>query len=232
MLKVIFNKDQNKQLSRVKNFAQDFYQRSEKSGDLSDGGHGFDHAQRVTGLAAYLAKLEKVDPFLPVISALIHDLGRVANDPRSKNSFHGQLSREIVKDFISQLLDGKNLEIVLNAVEDHPFLNEKVRQTQTVKILMDADRLDAFGMLAPVRSAMTKWRLPIYQKNLNSSTADHNVESIYTDFGVRIPEWYDMFWTKSARKIATPRLKFLKNFNKKFIQEIELSMGYFESLNL
>lgn len=219
-------------LKKILEFITDYYQKQQKLGKVM-GGHGFDHARRVAGVASFIAVNENKPPFLPILSALIHDIGRSNKEERSRNRLHGQLSREIVHPFIKKLpLTKEDKNIVENAIEDHPFLNNKVRKSYVVEILMDADRLDTLGAISPVKAASSLWQLPLVGK-INLEYGDESrIDSIYGHFGVWIPKWANMMWTKTGQKIAKERLKFLKQFNKKFLEEINFMEDCFKNINL
>lgn len=225
--------EQKKILHQVKLWTESFFVKYEKN--LDKGGHGLDHSQRVVGLAMLLSEREKKPPFLPLLAALVHDIGRViTRDPRSSTSSHGHLSAELAHEFINSL-DGLTLlekEIVLQAIVDHPKKNEAVRVNYVVQILMDADRLDAIGSIGLLRSASNRWHLPLYLPQILNQTSDNKIQSIYQDFSLRILEFNDMLWTKSAREIAKSRVIFLKQFIQEFDQEIDLSYTKFVDLDL
>ena len=225
-------KDQRVILKKTLEFIIDYYQKQKKLGEVM-GGHGFDHARRVAGVASFIAVNENKPPFLPILSALIHDMGRSNKDLRSRNRLHGQLSREIIDPFIQKLpLTRGDKNTIGNAIEDHPFLNNEVRKSYVVEILMDADRLDTLGAISPVKSASALWQLPLVGK-INLTYGDETrIDSIYGHFGVWIPQWAHMMWTKTGQKIAKERLKFLKLFNKKFLEELNFMEDCFKNINL
>lgn len=230
---VTLSNDERVVLKKTLAFIIDYYQKQQKSGETSIGGHGLNHAKRVAGVASFIAVNEKKPPFLPILSALIHDLGRASQDSRSKSRLHGQLSREIADPFIKKLsLTDGDKNTVTNAIEDHPFLNSQVRNSYVVEILMDADRLDTLGAIAPVKSASAHWQLPLVGK-INLAYGDESrIDSIYGYFGVRIPQWANMMWTKTGKRIAKERLNFLMQFNKKFLEELQFMESCFKNLNL
>ncbi|MBI2600862.1 hypothetical protein HYW42_02815 [Candidatus Daviesbacteria bacterium] len=88
---------QQQHLKKVYAQVKGIYLINEKIG-LVMGGHGLDHVQRVAGMSAVLSSLEGVSPYLPILAALIHDLGRISNDPRAKTYLHGQLSVKMSKE--------------------------------------------------------------------------------------------------------------------------------------
>ncbi len=232
--KVNFSSNQKQVLVKVKRWSQDFYNKEERRGGPLLGGHGFDHTMRVCGMSVVLSVLEKVDPFLPVVSALLHDVGRAVDEPRALTYLHGQLSRELSENFLDSLeiLTNRDKQIVKNAVEDHPFLNEKVRPSVVVKILMDADRLDGLGAIGPVRSGAVRWRLPIFTSQTDQGGQEWQLTSVFQDFSVRVPEWQKMLWTKSAQEMAVTRAEFLRSFIDEFYHEASFMQKSFDQLDL
>lgn len=203
------------------------------------GGHGFDHNQRVSGMAARLCILEAFEEglFPTVVAALIFDIGRTSSDPRAHNFQHGQLSREMSVDFLRDLqtFNPSQLDIVGNAIEDHPKLNPDVRRVKgypLVEVLMDADRLDAIGALAPMRSGAMRWKMPTYTDRTGTGSQDHEILSVYQDIAVRIPIWIDSIWTLSARSIAQSRQAFLLAYIRQLESEVKPMMADYHSLGL
>jgi len=224
---------QRRVLKKARAWAEQFFIKAEEQG-LVSGGHGFDHNKRTAGMAATLSVLEGHDPFLPVLAALVFDLGRTSNDPRAANWHHGEISREFSNDFLDSLplLTEQDRVLVKNAIEDHPKLNSNVRRSYVVEIIMDADRLDTLGALGPVRAAAHRWHLPLYATQIETSSVEGEIKTIYQDFAYRGMEFYDMLWTKSARKIAKPRYKFLKKFVQEFKKEASFMHQAFNNLKI
>lgn len=233
---VKFTTEQKLALDKTYAWVKEFFNDAEEKKKFIMGGHGLDHTERVAGMTATLSVLEKEDPFLPVLAALLIDVGRTSDDPRSKNYMHGQLSREMASFFLRSLgiLSNEDREIVENAIADHSRRNSDVRTSKVVKTVMDADRLDSLGALGPVRAAATRWRNPLFipREVEGQSTADDNIESIYYDFAYRVVEWYGMLWTASARQIARPRVEFLLEFNKEYKKEAGFMHTSFDNMKL
>lgn len=241
MLK-LFNKKANQNLTKsqletlekVLNWSKDYFNNANKTNQIEFGGHDFDHAVRVAGYAHYISQRENVSPFLPILAGLLHDTGRVSKDSRAHGELHGQLSKEIIRDFIHSLgLSDQDINLILNAIEDHPFLNSKVRESYLVKILMDADRLDAFGRVGIIRSAANRWKnFSCLFEDTKLNPLDKQTKTAYEDISIRIMGWYKIFWTKSAKKIAKPRYKFLNDYCKKFDEEIEFCEKQLDGIGL
>lgn len=231
-----FTLEQRQALVRTYEWVKGFFKDAEEKKKFVMGGHGLDHTERVVGMTATLSVLEKVEPFLPVLSALLIDIGRTSDDPRAKSFQHGEVSCEMASPLLRSLgiLTNEDREIVENTISDHSRKNEFVRSSKVVQIVMDADRLDSLGALGPVRAAATRWRNPLFipRENESGSTADDKIESIYHDFSVRVVEWFGMLWTSSARAIARPRVEFLLQFNEEYKKEASFMHASFDNMGL
>jgi len=205
-------------------------------------GHGFDKTMRQAGMAAIVAKGERFPVFLPVLTAMVMDVGRATNDPRAGNFRHGEVSKEMVVDNLFPLLDILTPEdriIVANAIEDHPKLNEYVRESDVVKIVMDADRLGCLGLLGPLRAASGRPDKPLIlpwetddQTQTIASSADDRIQTVWQDMAVRHMEWVDMLWTYTAKEIAEPRVIAYRRYLKEVQKEAGFSYSAFRRLGI
>lgn len=200
-------------LIRADQFAQEFFLKAQTEGKMDAGGHQYDHNQRVAGMAANIAVYEGYSPFLPALTGMLFDIGRTrADDPRSKNYLHGQLSREIAIEFLNSLpITEEERILVGDAMEVHPRLNEFLiengKDTWLAKTLQDADRLDSLGLLGFLRSAAFRWRLPLIKpEEADTSSAEKDIGSIWQDIAYRVLEWNEMLWTNTAKEITRPRV--------------------------
>lgn len=200
------------------------------------GGHGFDKTMRQIGLAKKISSEEGHPVFLPVLTAMVMDVGRATQDPRSRNFQHGQLSREIIEAKLLGSLDvltSEDRELIGNAVEDHSKLNENVRRSYVVEVIMDADRLDCLGALGPLRSASWNPNLPlILPEETETSSVETNLKTLWQDMASRYMEWVDMLWTNTAREIAKPRVREYRKYLKRLKNEALFSYQEYQELNL
>lgn len=199
------------------------------------GGHGFDKVMRCVGMAAYLASCENRPVFLPALTAMVMDVGRTSADPRSRSFEHGSLSREMISPLLNSLdiLTGEDKELVANAVEDHPKLNDGVRRNFVVEIAMDADRLDCLGALGPLRAASWRPNLPaILPEETDTRSGDTEINTLWQDMAVRHMEWVGVLWTDSAKKVAGPRVAAYQEYLERLKRETDFMYGAFSSLGL
>lgn len=130
-------KPQQEALQKTLLWTKDFFDNVPQG--MHIGGHGFDKTMRQAGMAAYLSIREGHPAFLPTLTAMVMDVGRTSQDPRSRTYEHGVVSKEMVSPLLSSLdvLSKEEKELVENAIEDHPKMNENVRRNYIVEIAME-----------------------------------------------------------------------------------------------
>ena len=200
------------------------------------GGHGFDKTMRQAGMAAIIAFGEGHPVFLPVLTAMVMDVGRTTQDPRSRSYQHGELSKEMIEDTLFgslNILTPEDQILVVNAVEDHSKLNENVRRSYVVEIAMDSDRLDCLGALGPLRSASWLYNLPlILPDEANTNSIDGQQKTVWQDMSVRHMGWVDMLWTHTAREIARPRIQAYRKYLARLQEEAAFSYKAYQELGI
>lgn len=200
------------------------------------GGHGFDKTMRQAGMSREIASGEGYPVFLPALTAMIMDVGRVTNDERSRSYQHGELSREIVEAELFgdlDILTDEERVLVGNAIEDHSKLNKYVRRSYIVEVVMDADRLDCLGTLGPLRSASWLHNLPIILPDeIDTSSVDSQLKTMWQDMAYRHMEWVDMLWTATARKIAESRVPAYREYLTRLQEEAAFSYNAFRKLGI
>lgn len=225
---------QREALHRTRVWTKGYFDRIPEGAHI--GGHGFDKTMRQAGMAAVIASGEKYPIFLPVLTAMVMDVGRATSGPRSRNFQHGQLSREIIEARLFgslYILTPEDRELIGNAVEDHSKLNKFVRRNYVVETAMNADRLDCLGALGPLRSASWLHNLPlILPDESNESSVDGQLQSMYPDMAYRHMEWEGMLWTNTAREIAGPRVQAYREYLKRLQEEASFSYQAYKKLGI
>jgi len=209
-------------LHLTNSYASELFSESSRKGGIQHGSHGLDHWRRVAGLGRVIAIGEDQNPFLPTLAGLIHDIGRLkTDDPRSGNSQHGILSIEIAGDFLNSLsISQEEKDLVRSAIEDHPFLNERVRKNGLVEVLQDADRCDGLGPITPVK--MSQWRpfYPLHPNHVCQETPYEPSENILYNLKF-MREWYDMLWTRTAKNLVMDDVTFLDEYIRRYDDQLK-----------
>ena len=209
------------------NLIQDTIEFVKEKLDGAEAGHDWFHIERVWKLSKKIAENENVDSNVLQLGALLHDIA----DPK----FHDgdeTLALKISRDFLeSQDVSEEIIGKVLFIIQNISFKNRGEAPENLpleLKIVQDADRLDAIGAIGiartfnfggfknnlmfhpeiPPKLSMTKEE---YKKN-EGTTINHFYEKLLL--------LKDLMNTETAKKIASERhdfmLKFLEEFSKEW----------------
>lgn len=194
-------------------------------------GHDWWHVARVVNNAKAIAAKEGGDLFVIELAALLHDI--------ADWKFHDgdfSIGPRVTREWLSKLkVDDKIIEQVAYIVEHISFkggTNVHKMKTLEGKIVQDADRLDALGAIgiARVFSFGGAQLRPIYDPNLTPVTefktfdeykeATRNSSSI-NHFYEKLLKVRDFMNTKTGKKIAETRHKFMEKYLEQFYAEWE-----------
>lgn len=205
------------------------YVRKKLEGESS--GHDWWHTYRVWKIAKRLAKEEKADIFIVELAALLHDI--------EDWKYHGGSEEKNIKAIKAWLRKQKiPTEMtfrICSAVEDAVFRGEKNKKKVRSKesaIISDADQLDAIGALGIARGFMFagNFRLPMYDpkimplRNMTEKQYKNFRRSTYTQinhFYEKLLLQKDLINTKTAKKLAEERHKYMEEFLDRFYKEWE-----------
>lgn len=112
---------------------------------LPPGVHGKDHAKRVLDFALRLSEFFDADRRVIIVSALLHDVGRL-NDWEDPG--HGERGAVLAKEFIFKHKIDVDAELVARCIAGH--VKERNKEIEC-RIIGDADKLDRlrFGENGP-----------------------------------------------------------------------------------
>ncbi|OFZ40297.1 MAG: phosphohydrolase [Bacteroidetes bacterium RIFCSPHIGHO2_02_FULL_44_7] len=200
------------------------YVRKELLGESS--GHDWWHILRVWNNAKHIGKSEKVDMFVVELAALLHDI--------ADWKFHGgdeNVGAIKAKKWLKTLdVDAKTIDHVCDIIATSSFKGARQKtkmKTKEGEVVQDADRLDAIGAIGigrtfaygghkgremhnpniPPQLGQTKEQY----KSSRSNTINHFYEKLLLLKG--------LMNTKTAKKIAKGRHKFMEKFLNKFLDE-------------
>lgn len=190
-------------------------------------GHDWYHIERVWKMAKYIAQKEKnVDLFVIELAALLHDIAdwKFQSGDDTKSS-------EVSEEWLEKLgVDKKTINHVSEIAHHISFKGAKVKneiKTKEGEIVQDADRLDALGAIGIARTFATggKFGRPIYDPNVKPIL--HTTFEQYKKSGnFSINHFYekllllkDMMNTKTGKKLAEKRHKFLEDYLNEFFLE-------------
>ena len=191
---------------------------------LENGGHGFDHTQRVCNNALKISD-EYVDLDVVQVSALLHDIARHKEDI-GEVECHAIEGAKMAEEILKELdFPEDKIPFVVEAIKAHRYSKGIKAETREAEILQDADRLDALGAICVARvfSYNGKKRNALYDPEIKPMDVyDSNGETGINHFYEKILKITpDKFNTLGAQKIAEGRYNFVQNFVNTFKKEWE-----------
>lgn len=194
--------------------------------DGAEAGHDWFHIERVWKLSRYLQKREGGDLLVIELAALLHDIA----DPK----FHDgdeTIAATIATEFLSeQKVEQEILEKVIFILKNMSFKNRNDAPKDLpleLKIVQDADRLDAIGAIGIART----FNFGGYKNNLMYDPAiepqlHQSKEDYKKSNGTTINHFYekllllkDLLNTSAAKEIAEHRHQFMLLFLAEFYKE-------------
>ncbi|WP_374442269.1 HD domain-containing protein [Epilithonimonas sp.] len=199
--------------------------------DGAEAGHDWFHIERVWKLSLKIQEKEGGDKLIIELAALLHDIA----DPKFHNGDE-TLASKIVNDFLTeQNLDPDVMEKVIFIIENMSFKNRNdapENLSLELKIVQDADRLDAIGAIGIART----FNFGGYKNNLMyhpdiSPKLNQTKEEYKKSNGTTINHFYekllllkDLLNTDTAKRIAEPRHQFMLQFLEEFYNEWNVNL--------
>lgn len=195
----------------------------------AEAGHDWSHIQRVVRNARIIGAEEKADPFITEIAALLHDIadskfhdGNELVGPEKASGFLRQLGLpDDTVQQVEEIIRHVSFKNELQPSKDKPFDSIELR------VLKDADRLDAIGAIGIARAfhyGGFKNRL-IYDPEIDP-VPDQSKESYKKSEAPTINHFYekllllrDKMNTETGRELAEQRHAFMEKFLEQFYGE-------------
>lgn len=192
-------------------------------------GHDWWHIQRVWTLAKKLARLEGANMEIVELAALLHDVA-----DRKLNDGDEEVGLRKVRTFLMDNgADKITTKEVLSIIEGYSYTahlrNKKGMDTLEGQVVQDADRLDAIGAIGIARTFNYggHHNRPLYDPQIPLSatvTAEAYTKSTsptINHFYEKLLHLKDLMNTKTAKKIASSRHRFMERYLKQFFKEWE-----------
>ncbi|WP_312421663.1 HD domain-containing protein [Epilithonimonas sp.] len=197
----------------------------------TESGHDWFHIERVWKLSLKIQEKEGGDKLIIELAALLHDIA----DPKFHNGDE-TLASKIVRNFLTeQNLDPIIIEKVIFIIENMSFKNRNdvpENLPMELKIVQDADRLDAIGAIGIART----FNFGGYKNNLMYHPAikpklNQTKEEYKKSNGTTINHFYekllllkDLLNTDTAKNIANRRHQFMLQFLEEFYNEWNVNL--------
>ncbi|WP_047246735.1 HD domain-containing protein [Maribacter thermophilus] len=195
----------------------------------AEGGHDWFHIQRVYNNSLLIAKDEEVDTLVVSLGALLHDIA----DAKFHNGDE-KLGPKMATDFLTSLnVSKETIDHVVKIIENISFKNSLEKDKENpfssieLKIVQDADRLDAIGAIGIARAfnyGGFKNR-PLYNPEI-APKLDLTKEEYKKSVAPTINHFYEKLLllkekmnTETGKKLAEQRHQYMLDFLEQFYKE-------------
>ncbi|TPR14871.1 HD domain-containing protein [Apilactobacillus timberlakei] len=196
-------------------------------GQLADDqtGHDFSHIKRVVKLAEQLSdEIPSSNQMIVLTAAYLHD---VIDDKLVKDT---NKQKNLVIDKLSELdFSSEYINQIMNIIEHMSYSKNLTNHYQldiNGQIVQDADRLDAIGAIGIARAFYFGGHFGDAMYNLDQLPRTNMDKKEYRKHTTVINHFYeklfklpDLMNTKTARKLAAQRKKYMENFVNEFKNE-------------
>lgn len=194
----------------------------------AEGGHDYFHIERVLNNALLLNEEEGANEFIVVLGALLHDIA----DYKFHNGDETLGPKRARKFLTEQKVDSAIIDQVVKIIDNVSFKGGNEKQqfaSKELEIIQDADRLDALGAIGIARTfnyGGYKGRAlydPEVKPNLTMTKEEYKASKAPTinHFYEKLLLLKDRMNTKTGRRIAAERHKFMEQFLEQFYAEWE-----------
>jgi uncharacterized protein len=195
----------------------------------AEGGHDWFHIERVYKNSLLIAKHESVDITVVSLAALLHDIA----DPKFHKGDETIGPKVASKFLLKHNVDSEIIEHVAQIIENMSFKNSfdlnLAFTSKEMEVVQDADRLDATGAIGIARCfnyggfkdrALYNPEIP---PNLNMTKAEYKAAKAPTlnHFYEKLLLLKDQMNTKTGKRIASDRHRYMEGFLKQFYAEWE-----------
>ena len=190
--------------------------------------HAEDHIYRVLYNALNIAASEEnVDLDVLITACLLHDIGRPAEIADNSIDHAEYGSKTAYNWLIENNYDSTFAQSVAECILCHRYRGNNIPKTVEAKILYDADKLDAAGLIGIARTLQFKGTIgePIYtvKNGKVQDGTDKGNQSFFTEYIYKLSKVYDKMTTATGKKIAIE----MKSEAERFYNEL---YGYLDKL--
>lgn len=174
------------------------------------------HTQAIRPIANYIAKKEKADEKVVDVAVLFHDITKTN---LKKELYHHKEGADIAKNFLKKIkVDKKFIDKVYHCVISHStplrYFRTKAEKahknknflpwpkTKEAKVLFDADMVQQLSPFGIMKGSFIGYK--VYNKDFK--------ENILDTKNTLMKDAYEHIFTKTGKKLAKERIKYLKDF--------------------
>lgn len=198
----------------------------------ASGCHDWTHVERVRALALRIGKMETADLGILEIATLLHDIGRSYEMKKGSIKFcHAEMGAKMAIGILNKHnIAEEDRENILHCILAHRNRNSHKPNTKEAMVLFDADKLDSIGAIGVARDflfagmAGSKNLYTGNEKKLAKTGKDYSYtkeDSAVLEYEKMLKFVKNKIITKTGKKIAIERNKFMDEYFRRFWLEVE-----------
>ena len=197
---------------------------------MQDSAHDKHHVYRVLNAALDIASHETADMDVLIAACLLHDIGRQQQFDNPQLC-HAKVGGTMAYEFLlDQGWPESKAQDVRECIAAHRFRSDSPPQSIEAKILFDADKLEASGLIGIARTLIYEGQVaePLYILDgdgkivIDGGGAD--ISSFFQEYNFKLKNVYQAFYTARAKEIAAQRQQAAVDFYENLYAE--LSQNY------
>lgn len=181
-------------------------------------GHDYKHLKRVYKYALKIQKYEGGDKYVIAISALVHDIHRIMSNKENRFVFPKESLKEVEEILMMSGVNKDKISGILEVVEFHDEKNSDKEFGLEIKIIQDADVLDALGKRG-LKRTLTYCKnkgIPVVNKEYSLDCKEYipdinPISTCHYIYRTMIPNGKRVH-TGTARKMINNKIKVLEKF--------------------
>ncbi|HCH6763849.1 TPA: HD domain-containing protein [Serratia marcescens] len=192
--------------------------------ESDDGSHDVAHLHRVWKNCRRISKLEGGDRRILCAAVLLHDAVAVEKNSPQRHLASRMAAEQATLTLARLEWAPADIAAVAHAIEAHSFSAGIPPQTLEAKILQDADRLDAIGLIGVARCFYIGGRMRSALYDAADPRAEHRQ---YDDkrfsldhFETKLFKLQDGFQTTAGRQMAEQRTERMRRFVDDLLEEV------------
>jgi uncharacterized protein len=179
--------------------------------------HDWDHTERVYRLCLRIGRKERADLDVLRLAALLHDIGREAEDRSNGRTCHAEKGAVLADEILRKHgIGAERIARVVRCIETHRYRGRIIPDSLEGKILFDADKLDSIGAVGIGRAFLFAGevgaRLHDPKIKVQKTRPYTKEDTAYREFLVKLSGVKDRMFTAEGKQIALERHKFMTGF--------------------
>jgi uncharacterized protein len=181
------------------------------------GSHDWDHTERVLELCLRIGRKEKADLEVLRLAAILHDIGREAEDKSGGRLCHGARGAVLAAGILKRHgLERDTISRVVHCIAAHRFRGRQEPESPEAKVLFDADKLDSIGAVGIGRAFLFAGevgaRLHDPAVVIRRTRPYTREDTAYREFLVKLSRIKSRMHTREGKRLARERHRFMVGF--------------------